>query len=88
MIEKTYATPCGTIHYWTSEHIAELDFVIQKGSEIIGIQVKKAQHVKSKSLFEFIKKYNPTYSIRLSEKNFGKGENHVRIVPLYAAFCI
>lgn len=76
------------LHYWTSEHIAELDFVIQKGSEIIGIQVKKAQHVKSKSLFEFIKKYNPTYSIRLSEKNFGKGENHVRIVPLYAAFCI
>ncbi|MDD5899332.1 MAG: ATP-binding protein [Lachnospiraceae bacterium] len=76
------------LHYWTSEYIAELDFVIQKGNELIGIQVKKAQHVKSKSLFEFIKKYNPAYSIRLSEKNFGMGENHVRSVPLYAAFCI
>lgn len=76
------------LHYWTSEHIAELDFVVQKGNEIIGIEVKKAQHVKSKSLFEFIKKYKPAYSIRLSEKNFGVADNNVRIVPLYAAFCI
>lgn len=76
------------LYYWTSEHIAELDFVIQKGNEIIGIEVKKAQHVKSKSLFEFIKKYKPAYSIRLSEKNFGVADNNVRIVPLYAAFCI
>lgn len=76
------------LHYWTSEHIAELDFVIQKGSEIIGIEVKKAQHVKSKSLFEFIKKYKPAYSVRLSEKNFGTGDNNVRSIPLYAVFCI
>ena len=76
------------LYYWASEHTAELDFVIQKGSQIIGIEVKKAQHVKSKSLFEFIKKYSPAYSIRLSEKNFGAADNNVRIVPLYAAFCI
>ncbi len=76
------------IYYWTSEHTAELDFIIQKSSDIIGIEVKKATHVKSKSLFEFIKKYNPAYSIRLSEKNFGAADNNVRIVPLYAAFCI
>lgn len=76
------------LYYWTSEHIAELDFVIQRGKEIVGIEVKKAQHVKSKSMFEFIKKYKPTYSIRLSEKNFGKGDNNVKCIPLYAAFCI
>lgn len=76
------------LFYWASEHTAELDFVIQKENRIIGIEVKKAQHVKSKSLFEFIKKYSPDYSIRLSEKNFGIADNNVRIVPLYAAFCI
>lgn len=76
------------LYYWASEHSAELDFVIQKGNQIIGIEVKKAQHVKSKSLFEFVKKYSPAYSIRLSEKNFGTADNNVRIVPLYAAFCI
>lgn len=76
------------LYYWASEHTAELDFVIQKENRIIGIEVKKAQHVKSKSLFEFIKKNSPDYSIRLSEKNFGKADNNVHIVPLYAAFCI
>ena len=76
------------LYYWASEQSAELDFVIQKNSSIIGIEVKKAQHVRSKSLFEFIKRYSPAYSIRLSEKNFGATDNNVRIVPLYAAFCI
>ncbi len=76
------------LYYWTSEHIAELDFVIQKENRVIGIEVKKAQHVRSKSLSEFGKKYHPAYSIRLSEKNFGTGDNNVRSVPLYAAFCI
>lgn len=76
------------LYYWASEHTAEIDFVIQKESEIIGIEVKKAQHVKSKSLFEFVKKYNPSYTIRISEKNFGIADSGTHIVPLYAAFCI
>ena len=87
-VAQTLVAKGYNINYWTSEHTAELDFVIQKGNQIIGIEVKKAQHVHSKSLFEFIKKYNPAYSIRLSEKNFGTADNNVRIVPLYAAFCI
>lgn len=87
-IAQALASNGHSLFYWTSEHIAELDFVIQKGKDIIGIEVKKAEHVKSRSLFEFIKKYNPSYSIRLSEKNFGVADNNVRIVPLYAAFCI
>lgn len=87
-VAQTLVAKGYNINYWTSEHIAELDFVIQKGNQIIGIEVKKAQHVHSKSLFEFIRKYNPAYSIRLSEKNFGIADNNVRVVPLYAAFCI
>lgn len=87
-VAQSLAAKGYALHYWTSEHTAELDFVIQKGNEIIGIEVKKSQHTKSKSLFEFIKKYSPAYSIRLSEKNFGAADNNVRVVPLYAAFCI
>ena len=87
-VAQTLVSSGYDINYWTSEHTAELDFVIQKENQIIGVEVKKGQHVKSKSLFEFIKKYNPTYSIRLSEKNFGIADNNVRIVPLYATFCI
>ena len=76
------------LYYWCSEHTAELDFVLQKGNVIIGIEVKKAQKIKSKSLGIFIQKYRPTYSIKLSERNFSVTDNNVRIIPLYAAFCL
>ena len=35
----------------------------------------------------YMKKYNPKYAIRISEKNFGF-ENNIKSVPLYATFCI
>lgn len=76
-----------SLFYWASEHTAELDFVLQKGAEIIGIEVKKGTKVHSKSLSVFISKYKPGYSIRFSEKNFGKIENQIS-VPLYAVFCV
>ena len=75
------------LYYWTSNHTAELDFVLQKDSDIIGCEVKKGLHTKSKSLGVFTLKYTPSYSIRFSEKNFGKREKLFSI-PLYAAFCV
>ena len=59
------------LYYWTSEFMAELDFVIQKGEDIIGVEVKKGIKTRSKSLSLFVQKYSPSYSIRFSEKNFG-----------------
>jgi predicted AAA+ superfamily ATPase len=81
------------LFYWTSDYQAELDFVFQKDTEIVGIEVKKGVHVKSRSLSVFIQKYAPSYSIRFSEKNFGRGdnaaaENGIISIPLYAAFCV
>ncbi|MEL7567979.1 MAG: DUF4143 domain-containing protein, partial [Dehalobacterium sp.] len=75
------------LYYWTSEHLAELDFVLQKETDIIGIEVKKGTKVRSRSLNVFIQKYAPSYSIRFSEKNFGKTEGVISL-PLYAAFCV
>ncbi|MCL1916770.1 MAG: DUF4143 domain-containing protein [Peptococcaceae bacterium] len=73
--------------YWTTEGTAELDFVLQKGDDIIPIEVKAGSHTKSKSLNMFVTKYHPAYSIRVSAKNFG-WENSIKTVPLYAVFCI
>jgi len=75
------------LYYWTSEHIAEVDFIIQKETDIIGIEVKKGTKTRSKSLNVFIGKYSPAYSIRFSENNFGKIDNTLAI-PHYAAFCV
>lgn len=86
-VAQALASNGHALFYWASEHSAELDFVLQKDSDVIGIEVKKGTKVHSKSLSVFIQKYKPSYSIRFSEKNFGRTENMLS-VPLYAAFCI
>lgn len=76
------------LFYWsTSNSQAELDFVLQKGNEIYGIEVKRGGHVRSRSLNMFAQKYSPDKCIRFSQKNFGKS-NDIVSVPLYAAFLI
>jgi len=75
------------LFYWTSEGIAELDFVLQKGNDIIPVEVKTGIRTKSRSLSVFCEKYKPSYSIRISSKNFGF-ENNIKSVPLYAVFCV
>lgn len=77
-----------TIYYWESQGKAEIDFVIQdKVGNIIPIEVKSSDNVRSKSLNQFTSKYDPVYSVRISSKNFGF-ESGIKSVPLYAAFCI
>ena len=75
------------LYYWESSSTAELDFVLQKGSQIIGVEVKKGEHVRSRSLSVFVSNYKPAYSIRLSLKNFGEKDG-LKSIPLYAVFCV
>ncbi|MDF2986438.1 MAG: hypothetical protein K0R50_1948 [Eubacterium sp.] len=83
LIENGY-----TPYYWESQGSAEVDFVIQdREGSIIPIEVKASDNVRSKSLNQYMVKYKPSYSIRISSKNFGF-ENNIKSVPLYAVFCI
>lgn len=75
------------LYYWTSDGNAELDFVLQKGDDIIPVEVKTGSRTKSKSLNIFAGKYKPAHSVRISSKNFGF-ENNIKSVPLYAVFCL
>lgn len=75
------------LYYWKNNNTAELDFVLQIGSDVIPIEVKKGKHTKSISMNMFIKKYNSPYGIRISQKNFGF-ENEIKSIPLYAVFCL
>ena len=77
-----------TPYYWTvSNSQAELDFVMQKDGKIYAIEVKKGEHVRSRSLSVFKQKYSPNYAIRFSQKNFGWTDDVISI-PLYAAFVL
>lgn len=74
-------------YYWESDGKAEIDFIIQKETEIVPIEVKSCIRTKSRSLDLYMNKFNPKYGIRISEKNFGM-EDGIKSVPLYAVFCI
>ena len=76
-----------SLFYWESGGKAEIDFLLQSGEGVIPIEVKAAENVQSKSLKEFVKRYSPPHSIRISTRNFGF-ENKIKSVPLYAVFCI
>ena len=74
------------LYYWTSG-TSEVDFIIEKQSDVFPIEVKARENVKSRSLSVYVKKYYPDYSIRISGKNFGF-ENDILSIPLYAVFCL
>ena len=75
------------LYYWESKNMAELDFVLQVENNIIPIEVKSWESVRSQSLEVFRKRYDIGYAIRISAKNFGF-ENGIKSVPLYAVWCI
>jgi len=86
-VAQCFASKNYDLFYWTSNNTAEVDFVIQLDDNIIPVEVKSGVNTKSRSLGIFIEKYKPSYSIRISSKNFGF-ENNIKSVPLYAVFCI
>ena len=73
--------------YYKPTQTMEIDFVINKGNEVIPIEVKAGEHTKSRSISNYILKYKPSYVIRISAKNFGFS-NNIYSIPLYAVFCI
>lgn len=86
-VAQQFAAKGCPLYYWESKGMAEVDFVLQNGNQVLGIEVKKGEHVRSRSLNVFVNTYKPACAIRLSLKNFGEKEG-LKSVPLYAAFCI
>ena len=72
-----------TAYYWSSGNVAEVDFVIQCGKEIVPIEVKSEKNIRARSLAEYRKKYEPKYSVKTSMKNSVDTEEVLNI-PLYA----
>ena len=74
--------------FWRNENgTNEVDFIVSVDGKLIPVEVKSGENVRSDSLKEYVKRFSPKYSIRVSERNFGN-ENSIKSVPLYAAFCI
>ena len=71
-------------YYWTAERgTAEVDFIIDNGSDIIPIEVKAEANLQAKSLKVYHEKFQPKLSIRTSMANYKK-EDWLLNLPLWA----
>jgi uncharacterized protein len=71
------------IYYWSASNAtAEIDFLIQEQNEIIPIEVKAEENLKSKSLKVFVDKYQPNNAIRFSMNRF-REQDWLTNIPLY-----
>jgi hypothetical protein len=72
----------GLPRYWRSGNKAEVDFLIQHKNNIIPVEVKSDENIRSKSLTFYRKEYNPAISIRFSLRNLKRDEGLINI-PLF-----
>ncbi|MCF0180544.1 MAG: ATP-binding protein [Bacteroidales bacterium] len=71
-------------YYWSKEQAdGELDFIIQKDSKLIPIEVKAEENVRSRSLSQFIKDHPEYKGLRISMRGFQEQDWMINI-PLYA----
>lgn len=74
------------LYFWTREKEksqAEVDYVIQRNSKIIPMEVKSGKQGKMQSLHLFIEEKKVEYGIRTSLENFSQYDK-IRVYPLYA----
>jgi predicted AAA+ superfamily ATPase len=90
---KALETP-PEIFYWENDRkkgLAEVDFVLQHGGEIIPIEAKASVNLKAKSLKVFTDYYHPAAAVRtsLSRYNCGHADNgRLWDIPLYLIGCM
>lgn len=72
------------VYYWTAERgTAEVDFVIDNGSDVIPVEVKAEVNLQAKSLKVYRDKFQPKLSIRTSMADY-KREDWILNLPLWA----
>lgn len=72
------------LYYYSAENSSgEIDFIIQRGMQVIPIEVKAEENLQAKSLQAFCRKYAPEKAVRTSMSDYREQEWMVN-VPLYA----
>ena len=74
------------LFYWHRESRssnAEVDYLLQKGGQIIPLEVKAGTKGQMQSIRQFMAERDTEYGIRVSLENFSCYEK-IRVLPLYA----
>lgn len=84
ILQSLIANGVNAHRYWSSGNRAEVDFLIQRGADIIPVEVKADTNIRGRSLVEYEKKYSPSLRIRFSMLNLSFDGNLMNI-PLFLA---
>ena len=84
VLQELIATEKYTPYYYSSEKSAyEVDFLIQKGVDVIPVEVKAEDNLKAKSLKFYFDKFTPAYAVRTSTANTRR-QDWIINIPLWA----
>ena len=87
-IAKTLTEMGCSLYYYQSDGKAEVDFIIQdRMGTIIPMEVATKKDSKAKSLSVFMGKFEVPMGLRITENNFST-KRDVRLIPIYAIFCL
>ena len=82
--QQLTAAAVGELHYWRSSGgKAEVDFLLERGGEILPLEVKAGVNPRSKSLRSFDAQFAPPLLVRSTLLNL-KRDARVMNIPLYA----
>ena len=71
-------------YYWTNDRgSAEIDFLLDTGTEVIPVEVKAEKNLKAKSLKTYCEKFKPKTAVRTSMSDYKK-EDWLTNIPLWA----
>lgn len=80
LVSDTGYTP----YYFAPQNSSvEIDFMVQKGSNIVPVEVKAEENLRAKSLKTYCEKYKPEYAVRTSMSDYRK-QDQITNIPLYA----
>ena len=69
--------------YYSSKNW-EIDFLIQKGTEIIPVEAKSGEDKSAPSFKRYIAEHRPSHAIRFSKRGYRK-DGYITNIPLYLA---
>ena len=72
-----------SVFYYSNDAKLELDFLIQYKTEIVPIEAKAEENLRSKSLFTFVNSHPNIYGLRFSMSDY-REQDWMTNVPLYA----
>ena len=83
VMSQLVASRRNSVFYYSSGNKLKLDFLIQHGTEIVPIEAKAEENLRSKSLASFVSSHPGMHGIRFSMSDYREQEWMTNI-PLYA----